>query len=158
MGINAAAFLAVLLLGKGDTLLYGVLVTVSALGLGGVLALPASMQADVIDYEEWRTGERREGQVVGVWSIAKKLAAALGAGIAFPLLGLAGYVPNAEQPDSARIALRLLYAGVPSLCNLVAIGVACRYPISRRAHRALREQIDAGETSAAAGEQIDPLA
>ena len=56
----------------------------------------------------------------------RKGAAALGIGIALPLLGLAGYVPNEEQSDQVVLALRGLYALVPCVCNMVAIAIATR--------------------------------
>jgi GPH family glycoside/pentoside/hexuronide:cation symporter len=51
----------------------------------------------VIDYDELISGLRREGMFIGIWSIAKKLAAALGVGISLYVLGYMGYEPNVEQ-------------------------------------------------------------
>ena len=82
------------------------------------------MQADVIDYDELLTGRRREGLYVGLWSIAKKLAAAVGVGAALLILGTAGYAPNAAQTDRVRWSLRVLYALVPCVCNLTAVCIA----------------------------------
>lgn len=150
MALNTGAFCGVFFLGAGDETAYGILVAVSALGLGGTLAVPASMQADVIDHDEWKNGKRREGRFVGVWALARKLAAALGAGAAFPVLDAAGYVPNADQPESAVFALRVLYAGVPCLCNILAFAVAWYYPITRESHARIRAEI---EGRAAAGNE-----
>jgi len=99
------------------------------------------MQADVIDYDELITGERREGQYIGLWSITKKLAAALGVGIALSLMGTAGYKPNVAQTQGVVWMLRVLYAAVPSLCNIAAIAVAMAYPIDSRTHEAIRGAI-----------------
>jgi GPH family glycoside/pentoside/hexuronide:cation symporter len=57
------------------------------------------------------------------------------------VLGLAGYVPNAEQPAEVLLALRVLYALVPSVCNLVALGIALAYPISGNIHQRILESI-----------------
>lgn len=142
MAVNSGAFVGVFFLGPGDTTAYGVLVFISGIGFGATLALPSSIQADVIDYDELLSGERREGQYIGLWSIAKKLAAAVGVGVSLPILGLAGYVPNAEQPESVLLALRTLYALVPSLCNLAAFLIALAYPISADIHREIRLAIE----------------
>jgi GPH family glycoside/pentoside/hexuronide:cation symporter len=99
------------------------------------------MQADVIDYHELLTGSRSEGCYVGLWSISKKLAAALGVGVALFVLGRTGYVPNRPQPDTVRLALRILYALVPCLCNLAGFVIALRYPVSRQMHQRIREAI-----------------
>lgn len=144
MGLNTGAFLGALFLGPGDEWAFVVICILSGIGLGGTIAIPASMQADVIDDDELRTGSRNEGQLIGLWSIAKKLAQALGAGVAFPILGLAGYVQGsgAGQPQSAVWALTLLYAGVPCLCNAAAIVIAWNYPIDRAAHARLRRCLE----------------
>ena len=65
--------MGVFFLGPGDANLYGILVFVSGIGIGATLSLPSAIQADVIDYDELLTGQRREGQYVGLWSIAKKI-------------------------------------------------------------------------------------
>jgi glycoside/pentoside/hexuronide:cation symporter, GPH family len=137
IGVNTGAFVGVFFLGPGDAAIYGVLVFLSGIGLGATLALPSSIQADVIDYDELLTGERREGRYLGFWSIAKKLAAAVGVGAGLAVLGMAGYEPNARQPEAVQVALRVLYALVPSACNLAALLIALAYPISEPVHRSI---------------------
>jgi GPH family glycoside/pentoside/hexuronide:cation symporter len=131
----------VFFLGPGDAAVYGVLVFISGIGFGATLAIPSAIQADVIDYDELLTGERREGQYIGLWSIAKKFAAAVGIGAGLSILGLVGYTPNVQQSAEVQMTLRILYALVPSLCNLVAIVIACAYPISNRIHVDIRKAI-----------------
>jgi GPH family glycoside/pentoside/hexuronide:cation symporter len=141
MVVNTGAFIGVFFLGPGDEVIYGILVFLSGIGFGATLAIPSAIQADVIDYDELLTGERREGQYIGLWSISKKFAAAIGIGIGLTVLGMAGYTPNTEQPPAVVMTLRVLYALVPSLCNLVAIAIALAYPISSRIHVDIRNAI-----------------
>jgi GPH family glycoside/pentoside/hexuronide:cation symporter len=54
---------------------------------------------------------------------------------------MAGYTPNTEQPAEVLTALRVLYALVPSLCNIVAILIAFAYPISSHIHSEIRKAI-----------------
>jgi GPH family glycoside/pentoside/hexuronide:cation symporter len=112
------------------------------------------MQADVIDYDELLTGMRREGHYIGLWSIAKKLAAALGVGISLSLLGVSGYSPNVEQSEKVVFYLRFLYALVPSACNMVALAIALAYPINKTRHEAIRAAIQARQEGHVV---IDPL-
>jgi len=142
MVINTGAFVGVFFLGPGDAAIYGVLVFLSGIGFGATLAIPSAIQADVIDYDEFLTGERREGEYIGLWSISKKFAAAVGIGAGLSILGMAGYTPNAEQPAAVQTTLRVLYALVPSLCNIVAIIIAFAYPISGRLHADIRKAIE----------------
>ena len=141
MAVNSGAFLGVFFLGPGDAWIYGILVALSGIGFGATLALPSAIQADVIDYDELLTGERREGQYIGWWSISKKLAAAVGIGAGLAILGMAGYVPNTTQTFEVQLALRVLYALVPSLFNLIGLAVALAYPISDQVHAGIKEAI-----------------
>jgi glycoside/pentoside/hexuronide:cation symporter, GPH family len=56
---------AMFLLGPGRSTLFFILLACGGVSLGGGLALPASMQADVIDQDELETGKRREGATLG---------------------------------------------------------------------------------------------
>lgn len=142
MAINTGSFFWVFFLGPGDDVLYGILVFCSGIGFGATLAIPSAIQADVIDYDELSSGQRREGLYIGIWSIARKMAAAVGVGAGLVLLGGAGYQPGTQQDESVVLMLRVLYALVPSLCNALAIVAALNYPISadvqRRIHGAIR--------------------
>lgn len=141
MVMNTGAFVGVFFLGPGDAFIYGILVLFSGIGFGATLAIPSAIQADVIDYDELLTGERREGQYIGLWSISKKLAAAIGIGMGLAILGMAGYTPNAEQSESVKLALRTLYALVPSLCNFAGLLIALAYPINDSIHLQIRNAI-----------------
>jgi GPH family glycoside/pentoside/hexuronide:cation symporter len=142
IAVNTGAFIGVFFL--------------SGIGLGATLALPSSIQADVIDYDELLTGERREGRYIGLWSIAKKLAAAVGVGAGLSILGLAGYVPNAQQPEEVRLALRVLYALVPSVCNLAALAIALAYPISGAVHQRILDGIERRKNKEAVADPLRP--
>jgi GPH family glycoside/pentoside/hexuronide:cation symporter len=155
MAVNSGAFLGVFFLGPGDEVIYGILVFLSGIGFGATLAIPSAIQADVIDYDELLTGERREGQYIGWWSISKKMAAAVGIGAGLSLLGMAGYVPNAEQSENVRLMLRSLYALVPSLLNLAGLAIAFFYPISDKIHADIRKAI---QDKANGKRVVDPLA
>ena len=141
MAINTGAFIGVFFLGPGDANVYGVLVFISGIGFGATLAIPSAIQADVIDYDELLTGERREGQYIGLWSISKKLAAALGVGAGLAALGISGYTPNVEQTEQVQFTLRALYALVPSICNILAFVIALAYPINSQIHKDIRNAI-----------------
>ncbi len=142
MAVNTGVFGGVYFLGPGQEHIFAVLVLVSGIGFGAALAIPSAIQADVIDYDELLVGKRREGRYIGLWSIAKKVAAAFGIGIALMLLGKTGYVPNLAQSEPVKLTLRILYAVVPCGCNLLAFIIALMYPISSDRHDAIREAID----------------
>ncbi len=154
MAINTAAFSGVYFLGQGDEMLYGILVFLSGTGFGAALAIPSAIQADVIDYDELISGQRREGLYIGLWSVAKKTAAALGVGAGLTLLGTAGYQPNVQQSDSVVFALRVLYSLVPCICNGLAFIIALSFPITMGLQVQIRQAI---ESSSGGMDVPDPL-
>ncbi|MFO8112361.1 MAG: glycoside-pentoside-hexuronide (GPH):cation symporter [Desulfosalsimonadaceae bacterium] len=156
MAINTGAFFWVFFLGPGDEVLYGILVFLSGIGFGATLAIPSAIQADVIDYDELVAGDRREGLYIGLWSIAKKLAAAAGVGAGLALLGVSGYRPGVVQSDSVVWTLRVLYALVPCLCNGLAILIALKYPISGEIHLRIRRAIEERKAGRAVEDPLVP--
>lgn len=141
MAINAGAFVWVFFLGAGDELWYGICVFFSGIGFGATAALVSALEADVIDYDELLSGKRREGRYLGIWAIIKKFSGALGIGIALPLLGMSGYVPNVEQTPKVLLLLRIFYVIIPVSCNFLAILVTLAYPINRNVHKQILEAI-----------------
>jgi Na+/melibiose symporter-like transporter len=110
-------------LGPGDTTAFAIVCALSGIALGADLALPPSLLADVIG----RGGETRgAGAYFGVWTLATKLNLALAAGIALPLLAALGYAPGAHDAR-ALSALALVYAAVPCVLKLCAIGALYRF-------------------------------
>ena len=75
----------------------------SALFLGALqssnFVLSHSMQADVIDWDEERTGERKEGAYLATWSFGEKCASALAAAGVGVALEWVGYAPNVPQSE-----------------------------------------------------------
>ena len=154
MAINTCAFSGVYFLGAGDEWGYAILVVISGMGFGATLALPSAIQADVIDYDELLTGRRQEGWYIGIWSVVKKLAAAIGVGAGLTLLGMAGYEPGKTQPPEVVQTLKVLYALVPSVCNAVAFTIALAFPISQTVHQQILESIAMIKQGR---EAVDPL-
>jgi Na+/melibiose symporter-like transporter len=137
------AFLPVLLLGPGDVLAFGLICLGTGAGLGADLALPPSMQADVIDLDTLNHGEARAGLFFAAWTMAQKAGNALSAGIAFGLLDLAGFLPEGENGPGQISALVLLYCLLPIVLKLGAIGLVWNFPIDAAEQRRIRTALDA---------------
>jgi GPH family glycoside/pentoside/hexuronide:cation symporter len=117
MLLAVAAFIWAWFLGPGDVAVFAIVCVLSGLAFGADLALPASMLADVIDDDEGQ-GDRPDGAYFGLWHLLEKLALALAAGLAFPLLQALGYVPGVVA--GAASALPLVYALLPCVIKLAA--------------------------------------
>uniref|UniRef100_UPI001812D1A9 MFS transporter n=1 Tax=Ramlibacter sp. TaxID=1917967 RepID=UPI001812D1A9 len=90
----------------------------SGLALGSDLVLPGALLAGVIAQAGSRG--RGEGVFFGWWNLVSKLNLALAAGLALPLLSLAGYVPGDRAPASAQ-ALSIAYCLLPCVLKLAAV-------------------------------------
>ena len=122
MALSIAVFVWAAVLGPGDIASFLTVCALSGAALGADLALPGALLAGLIA----DAGERgrAEGAYFGWWNFATKLNLALAAGLALPLLALAGYTPGAR--DSAALgALVIAYCVLP--CGLKLLAAATLY-------------------------------
>ncbi len=110
-------------LGTGDGLAFAVICLASGLALGADLALPGALLTGVI--HESGQGGQGEGRYLGWWTCATKLNLALAAGLALPLLSVAGYRSGSTDPAGLQ-ALAWAYGGLPCLLKLAAAGLLWR--------------------------------
>jgi GPH family glycoside/pentoside/hexuronide:cation symporter len=135
MGVSGGA--AMYFLGKGDTAMLLVLISWAGASFGAGLFLGPSMQADVIDYDEFYTGRRSEGQYTAFWSILPKFVAIPSAALPIAVLAGIGYVPNAVQTPEVIFAIKAIFALAPAICGVLSFLIAWRYPITEKIHRAI---------------------
>jgi len=142
MIMNCAAFVWVPFLEPGQIAAFTIICVVTGVGLGADLALPPALQADVIDFDRLRSGKARAGLFFAMWSMATKLALALGVGITYPLLEALGFSADGENSLSALRSLAVIYAGVPVVLKLVAIGVVWSFPITQARQELIRRRLE----------------
>ncbi|MCP5153210.1 MAG: MFS transporter [Ectothiorhodospiraceae bacterium] len=140
----AAAFAGVPFVDPDQAWVFAVICALSGASLAVDMALPASIQADVLDVDRANGGARKAGLYYGLWSMATKLALALSVGLAFPALDLAGFDPGSPSPVGVQ-ALALLYGMAPVAIKLVVVALIWRFPLDRAAQRALGERIAQAE-------------
>jgi GPH family glycoside/pentoside/hexuronide:cation symporter len=141
---------AMFLVGPGDhTLLFSLAAVGGCLG-GGLDVIVPSLQADVIDYDELATGERKEGVYVAAWHLAEKLALGVAAAVTGLALTASSFVPNAEQGAPALLAMRLLLSLFPLACYAAGALLFARFGLDRAAHARVQHAIKARGCAAAA--------
>ena len=134
-------FLAVPFLGPGDTHAFLLICMLSGVGVAVDMALPAAIQADLVDLDTAAGGGRRTGFYFGIWNMATKLALALAVGIAFPLLEVFGFDATNIDDRTGTLALALFYGAVPIGFKLCATALMWNFPQDRRAQAATRERV-----------------
>ncbi len=142
----SAMFVWAPFLGAGDLVAFTIICGLSGLSLGADMALPASIQADVVDLDSEESGQQRTGLFFALWSMATKLSLALAIGIAFPLLDAIGFEAGGENEPSALIGLAVLYGLLPVAIKLLATALVWRFPIDA-AEQAARQQRLADQAS-----------
>ena len=109
---------------------------------GFALAMPTALQADVVEFDTLKSGKRRAGLFFALWGMGTKLALALAVGIAFPALAGFGFDPKGGSTDSGLMALGVIYAAVPVVLKVVAIGLVWNFPITARRQALIRKRIE----------------
>lgn len=138
MTVACLVFVWVPFLGAGDTTAFLVVVVATGIAAGADLVLPAALQADLVDWDEDKTGFRRAGIFFALWGTASKLTFAIAIGVAFPLLDLVGFSAQGENGPGELLVLSLLYGGLPVALKLCAVLLMRNYPVSRELHDEIR--------------------
>ena len=104
------------------------------------------MTADSLDYEEQRSGARREGAFSSSFFWATKagmgIASILAGQALDQLTGFRAELGGQQAPDTF-FAIRALFAGIPIVACLVALGLLRLYPLSLERMRAIRGELEA---------------
>ena len=125
-----------------------VIAILAGIGIAAAYVLPESMFADIIEWDELRSGQRQEGIYFGVRALIRKLTSALAIFLTLQLLGLAGYqtppegVTSFQQPENALLTIRLMVSPLGALLLLGAIVMAWFYPLTREKHARIRRLLE----------------
>jgi GPH family glycoside/pentoside/hexuronide:cation symporter len=143
MALLTFVFGSLFLLGEGDWLLACILGLLAGVGGGCGQVVSPSIQADVVDYDEYRTGQRKEGVYFAVWNFVRKAAHGLTAAASGLMLAAVGYEPNAEQTEAAKLGMKLLFGIVPGVTFAVGTLLFLRFRLDEAAHAGIRRALDA---------------
>ncbi|NPV86599.1 MAG: hypothetical protein HPY45_11405 [Anaerolineae bacterium] len=103
------------------------------LGFAGGMYLIPIMNGDVIDYDEKRTGLRREGMYAGINSLVTKPAISLAQAAFLSILTRFGYqqgLPKGLQPASAETGILIAWMLIPAILLLISCIVTFWYPLA----------------------------
>lgn len=122
------------------------LICLAIKGVGASLINVAmfGLEADTVEYGEWKTGERTEGATYALYSFTRKLTQSIGGILGGWFLALGGYVAGAEtQTESALFAIRGSIGLLPAAVALVAMLVFWKYPLTDEVFRRIRNETEA---------------
>ncbi|WP_088891595.1 MFS transporter [Leptolyngbya ohadii] len=120
-------------------LVYGLAVLAGA-GVSIAYLIPWSMIPDVIELDELRTGQRREGIFYSFMVLLQKVGLAVGLFLVGQSLDRAGFLPTTPgqappvQPETAIQAIRLAIGPFPTVALIFGMVLAYFYPITKEKH------------------------
>ena len=143
-GVSFGSMFLILFIDDVNTKIIYVLVAAFFAGLanGCGSTVGPSIQADVIDYDENLTGERKEGSYFAAWSFIYKASAGVMLLLTGFSLQLAGFIPNQDQTFEVKFVLATLYCLFPLACCLIGAYLLTKFKLNEEECRIIRESLD----------------
>ena len=133
-----------------------VLVTLAIKGIGASLinTVMFGLEADTVEYGEWKTGKRSEGATYALFSFTRKVTQSLGGAVGAWALAIGGYLaasaanPNPVQPDSAILAIKFTIGLLPAIAAVIAMLIFIKYPLNDKRFAEIRNETEARKLAA----------
>jgi glycoside/pentoside/hexuronide:cation symporter, GPH family len=119
----------------------------TGLSVSNAHIIPDAIFPDVIDWDELRTHQRKEGMYYGAINLVRKLSSALATFLALQVLGWFGYQSPPQdvivfnQGPTTILAIRILTGPVVAIFLLTAIFLAWKYPLNRERQEMIRRSL-----------------
>ena len=136
-------FIFVLFLKEYDLILFAIICILSGLALSADLAIPSSIQADIIDLEYLKTGRRLTGQFFAFWGLLSKAAIAISTGMALILLDIVGFNSDEINGKNVLFAVSFIYAGLPIIFKIFSIYLMWNFKLDKKTHAEILAKIKA---------------
>ncbi len=131
----------------GQTTQMYIFAFLAGLGVSTAYLIPWSMLPDVIELDELRTGQRREGIFYSFMVFLQKICLGVAVAIVLQSLEWTGYlhptttIPVPDQPEAVITAIRLSIGPIPTISLICGIILAYFYPITREMHQQILLQL-----------------
>jgi GPH family glycoside/pentoside/hexuronide:cation symporter len=143
MGMSCVGYGALVFQAEGrvDVMVFVSFVTGLAQGCGATLG--QAIKADVIDYDELMTGERKEGSYFATWNFVGKLATGMMIALSGFALQWAGFVKDVEQTPLVTNTIVFMMGGMPFVGFLIGMIAFSRFKLTRPEYERVRRELDA---------------
>lgn len=132
-----------LLIPPGNIWIAALILIFLGVNVGTPSVLYRSMMADVGDYDEVHTGQRRTGLFYSLLTLTAKVGSALAIGVVYWILAKIGFDPSShDNTPEALMRLNLIYVAAPFLCNLFVVVIMWKFPIGLKEQVELRRILD----------------
>jgi len=125
-----------------NLIMFIIAIAILGIGIAGVILLPQTLYADVIDEDEIITGVRREGMYSGIQAFIAKGSVSLSYVTMAIVLSMAGFQAGATtQSESALLGIRILISIVPGIVMFIGILIYTQYPLKGDRLRRVKEEV-----------------
>jgi glycoside/pentoside/hexuronide:cation symporter, GPH family len=129
LAVVSAGFLLLYFFGRSAITAFPILL-VMGFGLSGALLYASNMYGDICDYDEIKTGVRREGTYAGINALITKPAISIGTWLLTFILGTYGFVKEAAtQAPLAIEGIMIAMTLVPAILGFLAVVSVLFYPV-----------------------------
>lgn len=147
MWLSAFTFFAIFWVTEAGPMIW-ILAFILGFASGSGTVVAPAIQADVIDYDEYLTGERKEGVYLAVWNLVRKSAGSLTALAVGFGLQLSGFEPNVQQTEQVQFAIRALFGLLPAAGYVIGALLFLRFSLNEAEHAEIRQSIEARKAPA----------
>jgi glycoside/pentoside/hexuronide:cation symporter, GPH family len=127
--------------GPADLALFYVQIVLLGIGFSSFQLFPFSMLPDTIEYDQMKSGLRREGIFAGAWASGQKMAYSVGPGIMGLALSLSGFQGGDVQPESAVLGIRVAFCLLPSAALALSLIPFARYDLTEARFEEIKQII-----------------
>ena len=134
----------VLFAGEGDWHIIAISALIAGASGSCANTLGYTLKSEIIDCDEYETGDRKEGAYFAGWSFVNKLGAGIMVGVVGFALSASGFVPNdPDQTERVKNTMLLLMGAFPLVCYLGGAVLFSRFSLGEAEYARIRVLLDA---------------
>ena len=132
----------ILVLRQTDYLIFGGAMVIAGAFNIALWLIAGAIIPDIIEWDQLRVGERREGAYYGIWTLIRKAGIGGAFFVVGTVLNLMGYQPDVTQTPQALLGIKLLFGPIPAVFLIIGVVVFLKFPITKEVHQDILRQID----------------
>jgi glucuronide carrier protein len=136
-------------------------VAIKGLGVSLINTLMFALEADTVEYGEWKTNQRTEGATYAIFSFTRKITQSIGGALGAFALALGGYITKLAadqvQPDSAIVAIKASIGLVPAAAAVLAMICFIAYPLTEKRYAEIVDENDARKRQILENQAVAPV-
>lgn len=112
------------------------------IGTSGINSLMWALEADTVEFGEWKTGVRTEGITYATFSFTRKLGQSIGGAVAAYGIAIGGYVAGqSTQTSHAILSIRIGTGFLPAAFFVIGFIIFFAYPLNEQTFAAMVAEI-----------------